>query len=78
MLVAMIKWHSLYKTVEIPIQMWVLDIIGFGDLPCNLNFPVADLISPQIEIIPVILLINKSSDRSLSKCASMFGEAQGL
>lgn len=78
MLVAKIKWHSLYKTVEIQIQIWVLDIIGLGDLFCNLNFLVADLISPKIEIISVILLTNKGSDKSLSKYASTFGIVQGL
>lgn len=43
---AKIKWHSLYEAIEIPIQILALDITGLGDLLCNLNFSVPDIISP--------------------------------
>lgn len=77
MVVAKIKWHSLYKAIEIPIQILALDITGLGDL-CNLNFSVAGIISPKIEIISVISPTNTDSGKSMSKYVSILGIVQGL
>jgi len=72
------KRHSLYKAIEIPIQILALDITGLGDLLCNLNFSVADIISPKIKIISVISPTNKDSGKSMSKHVSILGIVQGL
>lgn len=78
MVVAKIKWHSLYKAIEIPIKILALDITGLGDLLCNLNFFCSRFLSLKIEIISAILPTNKDSERSVNKYVSILGTVQRL